>query len=121
MAKSDFENRIVSHPGEMTVTPLSQQSGPVPRRAGSLIVIRKRAEGDGYVGDGVIAINSDDPEYAAWDAWLKKYGDWTPEQRLKDERRITAKVPRRVTAPPKSQHDTVLKKRRAERVEERGR
>jgi hypothetical protein len=117
---TDFERRIVSRPGEVTVIPLAQQPGPVPRRAGSLIIIPKRAEGAGYVGDGSEAINSADPDYVTWDTWLTKHEGDTPEQRAAAERRILAKVPRRVTAPPKGQHDTVLKKRRAARIEERG-
>jgi hypothetical protein len=37
------------------------------------ILIPKRAEGaDGMLGDGMLPVYEGDPEFEAWDAWLKR-------------------------------------------------
>ena len=42
------------------------------RNPDGTITIPRRAEGeDGLIGDGMATIGPDDPEYAAWDEWLK--------------------------------------------------
>ena len=45
-------------------------------RHGRMLLIPRRAEGpDGLVGDGMIEIDSSDPEYAAWCTWFAKGKD----------------------------------------------
>ncbi|GGS88444.1 hypothetical protein ACFFV7_50995 [Nonomuraea spiralis] len=42
------------------------------RNADGTITIPRRAEGPGgIVGDAMVTIGPDDPEYAVWDEWLK--------------------------------------------------
>lgn len=42
------------------------------RNPDGTITIPKRAEGPGgIIGDGMVTIGPDDPDYEAWDRWLK--------------------------------------------------
>lgn len=42
------------------------------RNADGTITIPRRAEGPGgLIGDAMVTIGPDDPEYAVWDEWLK--------------------------------------------------
>jgi len=48
------------------------------------LIVPCRAEGDGgVVGDGMVEIGPDDPDYPAWDKWLKANPD--EEERDKPE------------------------------------
>jgi hypothetical protein len=39
----------------------------IPIRVPDGLLVPKRAEGDGVIGDGMVLIRPDDPDYAAWE------------------------------------------------------
>jgi hypothetical protein len=41
------------------------------RNADGTLTVPGRAEGPGIIGDGMITIGPDHPDYQAWDDWLK--------------------------------------------------
>lgn len=44
------------------------------RNPDGTITVPMRAEGpDGLIGDGMVDIGPDHPDFAAWDAWLKQH------------------------------------------------
>jgi len=47
---------------------------PVRRKNGNLLVPFSVEAADGDLGDGVKELTPDDPEYAQWEAWLKRRG-----------------------------------------------
>lgn len=38
------------------------------------LVVPKRVEAEGMVGDAYVPIDAEDPDYAKWEAWLERMG-----------------------------------------------
>ncbi len=52
---------------------MQEASVKATRNADGTLTVPKRAEGPGgMLGDGMVTIGPDDPDYAAWDAWFKR-------------------------------------------------
>lgn len=47
-------------------------------KSGNLLVPR-RAETDGVLGDGVVEVGPDDPDYHAWMSWYARQGEEPPD------------------------------------------
>lgn len=47
----------------------------VTRNPDGTLTVPMRAEADGVIGDGLVTIGPDHPDYQAWDEWLRDVED----------------------------------------------